>query len=655
MDRKIYSCYLLLIASCFFLHVGRSNAATSQEGIHKKAESDTVSPYTILWEQGRSYEAAGNMVSALAVFEQLDGFDGKNPEIHFHLALTLMALGRGEEAERVIKETARLSRKTKGEIYQRLGEEFSQTGNTAFAILAFNKSLRVQVTNPAAWFSLSELYLKSNNDSAAAFCYMHLYKLDTINNKGYIKKACALYETTGQSEKARKAYAEAYERESDPAILIMLAELEYRQQNCNRVRTLLHSLTGVWAGDRKVKNLLEKCIDDKDPPFLTLKGKNPLVLLAEKDTYIEPGAIAVDNVDGDLTSRIKITGSVDIHALDTFTITYSVSDDSENKAEKVRIVIVVDTILPRITLLGKSPVHLRKGDAYTDPGITAVDNRDGDISASVVVDGTVNAARVGNYIVTYTVTDRAGNRVTEKRFVNVYGATDDFDTTAPVIVAFSEPPAVITVGDSYLMPRVKAFDDKDGDITSQLTAWGRVDTSFAGTYAITYSAADKAGNVGKKTFEITVQDAGSQQKIAGKKASADKASKDKKMLIDMEPDWDKDASISEKLKKKKSEKQKKDKDRERKVSNRKVALSITTGILGVGCGVYGLIMNARIPERQAAYDAAGQGDVDLKRSELERTGLLRNIGYISAGVFGLGFTINIAIPDNKKEKMSYIE
>jgi len=204
----------------------------------------TVSPYTILWERGRNYEAAGNMVSALAVFEQLEGIDRKNHEIHFHLALILMALGRGGEAERVIKETARLSRKTKGEIYQRLGEEFSQTGNTAFAILAFNKSIRAQADNTDAWLSLSELYLKSGNDGAAAACFMHLYKFDSVKNKGYIKKACALFESTGHSEKARKAYEEAYESENDPAILIMLAELEYRQQNCKRVRTVNRIVNG---------------------------------------------------------------------------------------------------------------------------------------------------------------------------------------------------------------------------------------------------------------------------------------------------------------------------------------------------------------------------------------------------------------------------
>ncbi len=638
------------------------------EGEFDKAEkvlsrleaSGAASLYTILWERGLLYEAAGNMESALAVFNKLKDIYRKSPETHFYCAKILMALGRASDADNVITETVRLSRMTKGEIYRRLGEEFLRTGNTAFAILAFKKSLHVQVDNQAVWHHLAELYTQSGNDSAAAICYMNLYKLDNIKNKGYLKKACALYESSGQTEKARKAYEQAYEKENDPVILIMLAELEYRQKDCKRVRTLLNSLTGALTNDRRVKDLLEKCIDDTEPPFITLKGKNPMVLLADKDQYREPGAIAVDNVDGDLTSKIKITGNVDTHILDTFTITYTVSDSSENSSTKTRTIIVVDTVPPRITLLGNSPFHLRKGDTFTDPGVTAADNRDGDISSSVTVEGTVNTSKAGNYIITYRVSDRAGNQAIEKRFVNVYGSSGDFDTTAPVIVAFNEPPEVIAVGDSYLMPQVKAFDDKDGDITSLLTAWGRVDTSFPGVYAITFSASDKSGNVGKKTFTVTVLDPSDMKKLVDKKVPADMTAaqtekEKKKALINMEPDWVTDVSIIETPGGKKNRKQQQVNDDKRGVSTRKIALSITTGVLGAGFGVFGLVMNARIPERQTAYDAADQSDVNEKRSELERTGLLRNIGYIGAGVCGLGFTINIAIPDMKQRKMSAVE
>jgi hypothetical protein len=72
--------------------------------------------------------------------------------------------------------------------------------------------------------------------------------------------------------------------------------------------------------------------------------------------------------------------------------------------------IRVDTTPPLITLLGPNPVVLNVGQAYTDPGATASDNLDGDITSSIVVDSSaVNTAVPGNYPVTYNVSDVAGN------------------------------------------------------------------------------------------------------------------------------------------------------------------------------------------------------------------------------------------------------
>jgi hypothetical protein len=58
--------------------------------------------------------------------------------------------------------------------------------------------------------------------------------------------------------------------------------------------------------------------------------------------------------------------------------------------------------------------------AYSDPGVLATDNRDGDISALVEVSGTVNQRRKGTYFLTYQVKDAAGNAaVTKTRTVHV--------------------------------------------------------------------------------------------------------------------------------------------------------------------------------------------------------------------------------------------
>jgi hypothetical protein len=72
-----------------------------------------------------------------------------------------------------------------------------------------------------------------------------------------------------------------------------------------------------------------------------------------------------------------------------------------------------DAVPPVITLLGESTVNIDSGLAYSDAGATALDNIDGDISANIVVTGSVNTAVVGSYRLTYNVSDFAGNRATE--------------------------------------------------------------------------------------------------------------------------------------------------------------------------------------------------------------------------------------------------
>jgi hypothetical protein len=78
-----------------------------------------------------------------------------------------------------------------------------------------------------------------------------------------------------------------------------------------------------------------------------------------------------------------------------------------------------DTTAPVITLLGSNPLYLDLGDTWTDPGFTANDDKDGDITTSVVVTNTPNMAQVNHYTVTYTVEDKAGNATTETRDVYV--------------------------------------------------------------------------------------------------------------------------------------------------------------------------------------------------------------------------------------------
>ena len=81
----------------------------------------------------------------------------------------------------------------------------------------------------------------------------------------------------------------------------------------------------------------------------------------------------------------------------------------------------IDTTPPVINLIGDSTIELFIGDTYEDSGATAIDDTDGDITSLIIVDvSSVNTAVVGTYIVTYNVSDAAGNNATEvSRTINV--------------------------------------------------------------------------------------------------------------------------------------------------------------------------------------------------------------------------------------------
>jgi hypothetical protein len=71
-----------------------------------------------------------------------------------------------------------------------------------------------------------------------------------------------------------------------------------------------------------------------------------------------------------------------------------------------------DATAPVITLTGDSQMTLDTGESFTDPGATAADDTDGDISGSVAVSGTVDTSTAGTYTLTYNVADAAGNAAT---------------------------------------------------------------------------------------------------------------------------------------------------------------------------------------------------------------------------------------------------
>ena len=87
-------------------------------------------------------------------------------------------------------------------------------------------------------------------------------------------------------------------------------------------------------------------IADTIAPVITLNGSSSVTLELQQ-AYNELGATATDNIDGDLTSSIVTSGSVNTNVAGTYTITYSVSDAAGNSDSTTRTVTVnPDTTAP---------------------------------------------------------------------------------------------------------------------------------------------------------------------------------------------------------------------------------------------------------------------------------------------------------------------
>lgn len=92
------------------------------------------------------------------------------------------------------------------------------------------------------------------------------------------------------------------------------------------------------SGNKEQKVRKVEIIDDISPT-ISLNGNRNMVI-ALNGEYAESGAIAKDEIDGDITDKIQIIGEVDTSKEGTYYITYKVQDNSGNEISNQRIVIV---------------------------------------------------------------------------------------------------------------------------------------------------------------------------------------------------------------------------------------------------------------------------------------------------------------------------
>lgn len=150
--------------------------------------------------------------------------------------------------------------------------------------------------------------------------------------------------------------------------------------------------------------------------------------------------------------EIKCTIDSNVDATKTGSYEIKVTAQYGKKTATQTIKVEVrDKKAPEITLNGDAEMTVEAGSEFSDPGYTATDNCDGDITDSVKVSGDkVDKDKAGKYTVTYEVSDSSGNKATATRVVSVYDPAATADTVNPgnkiIYLTFDDGPGKYTQG-----------------------------------------------------------------------------------------------------------------------------------------------------------------------------------------------------------------
>ena len=243
---------------------------------------------------------------------------------------------------------------------------------------------------------------------------------------------------------------------------------------------------------------------DPNFPTISLKGQTPITV--EKNSiynlHVDAGATAWDKIDLDITSKIEVDiTNVDTSIVGTYTVTYNVTDNEGNAApQRTRTVKVIDSP-PVITITEPNPISYQAKSTipYKDPGASATDIVDGDLTTSITSNlNDLNTTETNQFSLNYHVVDSAGNTDTKTRIINV------IDQVSPGIIINGTYPVTIELNSVYNDEGATAYDIVDGP--TGITTHNPVNPKKAGQYTVTYSATDKSKNTYTAKRIVNVKD-----------------------------------------------------------------------------------------------------------------------------------------------------
>ena len=281
------------------------------------------------------------------------------------------------------------------------------------------------------------------------------------------------------------------------------------------IYTVKYSAT-IDGEDYSIERIVK--VVDTTAPTITVTPTTETIAITNSTYNVLTGVTAADN-SGDIPT-IKASTNLSLGQAGTYSITYTATDSSGNKKTAKRTVIISNSLLVNITLLGDKVVnHYANSGAYTDAGATAVDNVGTDLTSSLVKTITNNGIVVSNvevdevatYYVTYKII-KDGVNYSETRRINIIAKTVYANGTAvyfnPVSGAkCTAGEAVSTTGTKTGCMKWYAFNDVGASTdtinlildhnTTALVAWNSTGSNVSGpTNIIAQLAADTSSWAG---------------------------------------------------------------------------------------------------------------------------------------------------------------
>lgn len=193
--------------------------------------------------------------------------------------------------------------------------------------------------------------------------------------------------------------------------------------------------------------------------------------------------------NGNIVSPNNLTGDYYLYAM--------VKDTAENKTVIKSNIFKLDNTPP--TLIVPEDVSMVYEDVASFNVMNGVFATDNSGNTPTVISSSNVSSIPGTYKITYTATDSSGNVTIKTRNIIIR------DSDAPVITITGANPYTTYVGQTYTDLGATATDNVDGDVTSKIVINSTV-SNIPGTYTVTYTVTDNAGNMASIIRTVYVVD-----------------------------------------------------------------------------------------------------------------------------------------------------